>query len=446
MRSRPNLFGPRCSALSAVVAITGLLLASLSLSQARADGEPLPLSLTLDSSRDLCTANTLTEVSWQITGGNAPFSLSVEGQPVTARGGNGRLTVNCGSLPSAGEPQIRKITAEVTDARGRRASASVRLSLAAALSSPIIAGGYGVHRTFVLTEWTRGIGRTDTAAQAPSYLARWRATGSDTWNYELWPRAIEPGDRRENYQRGVAIFDLTPGVAYEMAVAALRAKIERDTPQALTWSSTLSFTTLQAPQNVRAETTHNTLTVSWDAQPDGDSYSVRVQGPHGSRSQNLYPAKGMRGQHSLVFRALPAGTSYEVAVITNAGYDSATTTIQTSTAPAPPAGASVLPRGPQNLRVTATSDTISVSWDPPHPQAEPSYIVYLYYLDRIVQDQWVEEGAPTRVTFAGLQSGATYQLEIVHLGIIEESRERKVRTGSQNRHRGNAEVPIPFWW
>ena len=333
----------------------------------------------------------------------------------------------------------------MTDARGRRASASVQVPLAAALSAPNVAG-YGVHRTFILTEWTRGISRTDTAAQAPFYLARWRTIGSHSWYYELWPRVIEPGDRRGKYHRGVAIQGLTPGVTYEMGVAALRAKVERDTPEALTWSSTLAFTTLQAPQNVRVETTHDTITVTWDAQPQGDSYSVWVHGPHGSKFQSLYPAKGAPGRHSLVFRALPAGTSYDVVVITNAGYDSAATTIQTSTELPPPAGASSLPRGPQNLRVTAASDTISVSWDPPHPQAEPSYIVYLYYLDRIVQDQWVLEGAPTRVTFAGLRSEATYRLEIVHLGIIEESRERKVRTGSPNRHRGNAEVPIPFWW
>ena len=42
------------------------------------------LRLQLESSRELCTAGTLTEISWQISGGKPPYKLQVEGTPVNA--------------------------------------------------------------------------------------------------------------------------------------------------------------------------------------------------------------------------------------------------------------------------------------------------------------------------------------------------------------------------
>ena len=45
---------------------------------------PTPLTLELGSSRELCTANTLTELSWTIAGGRPPYTLSIDGQAVDA--------------------------------------------------------------------------------------------------------------------------------------------------------------------------------------------------------------------------------------------------------------------------------------------------------------------------------------------------------------------------
>ena len=85
------------------------------------------------------------------------------------------------------------------------------------------------------------------------------------------------------YQATFYLDDLPPGTTYEMAAAALRDELEQDSPDALNWSPVLDFTTTEDPRNVRASATHDTLSVSWDAQQDGDSYIVTLTGPEGGK-------------------------------------------------------------------------------------------------------------------------------------------------------------------
>ena len=100
-----------------------------------ADGRPTspPLDLKLESSRELCTAGTLTEVSWEISGGVAPYELSIEGAEVGLDADN--IRINCGPLPAdpvTGEliaSQPKMFHASVSDSRGVSAAASVAVTL-----------------------------------------------------------------------------------------------------------------------------------------------------------------------------------------------------------------------------------------------------------------------------------------------------------------------------
>ena len=116
---------------------------------ARADAPPQPqiralepwlvlpsrLTLALESSRELCTAGTLTEISWQISGGSAPYALSIEDSVVDVSAEN--IRINCGALPTdplTGEliaRQTKTFHASVSDSRGVATSASVTVTLAA---------------------------------------------------------------------------------------------------------------------------------------------------------------------------------------------------------------------------------------------------------------------------------------------------------------------------
>ena len=116
---------------------------------ARADAPPAPelrraepwlalaaqprFTLWLTSSRNLCTAGTLTEVSWNISGGSAPYRLTIEGETVDASADNVRI--NCGALPTdplTGEllaRQTKTFHASVSDSRGVATSASATVTL-----------------------------------------------------------------------------------------------------------------------------------------------------------------------------------------------------------------------------------------------------------------------------------------------------------------------------
>ena len=64
-----------------------------------------PLTLELASSRELCTANTLTELSWTIGGGVPPYTLTIDGETVDPDSESHRA--NCGPVmmdPQTEEP------------------------------------------------------------------------------------------------------------------------------------------------------------------------------------------------------------------------------------------------------------------------------------------------------------------------------------------------------
>ena len=109
------------------------------------------LTLELESSRELCTAGTLTEVSWEISGGRPPYSLQVEGASVNADADN--LRINCGALSeaeAADEEAVlaaKRISAVVTDSRGvRREAADEDAALAAKRISAVVTDSRGVRR------------------------------------------------------------------------------------------------------------------------------------------------------------------------------------------------------------------------------------------------------------------------------------------------------------
>ena len=146
-----------------------------------ADGKPPtpPLYLKLTSSRELCTAGTLTELSWKIAGGVAPYTLSVEGETVDADADN--IRINCGALPT--DPRTGELAASrtktfrglVRDSRGVTASATAPVTLT---TPPYLAADTTLrYETYDLT---------DAAASAGSYafLADATSAASVVTTYE----------------------------------------------------------------------------------------------------------------------------------------------------------------------------------------------------------------------------------------------------------------------
>ena len=367
-------------------------------------------TLWLTSSRNLCTAGTLTEISWNISGGSAPYRLTIEGETVDANADNIRL--NCGALTEAEAADeqaalaAKTITAVVTDSRGVQRTAALDVARARALPAP--GRSYATaQRTFIAMHWSvdDGVRGTDGIAR---YLVRSRPTGQAAWSYVhyelLWSH-----DRTS-----AGVPGLSEGVAYEAQVAAMRDPLEALTPAALTWSGTTTATTTKAPTGVRATATHDTVTVVWDAQPSVNYYYIRLvergsQGPGRYETINAAPT----AIREATFRGLDAATNYTVTVSVDGDfYSRVGTDVDIATAQAP-ANWTPSERGPVIVGTRATHNMIEVSWAAPSAGARLMYLVAVEHpASPYPYADWVE-GATT-FSLDRLVPETTYTVHVHH--------------------------------
>ena len=353
-------------------------------------------SLWLTSSRDLCTAGTPTEISWNITGGSAPYRLTIEGEAVDPAAEN--IRINCGALTeteaAAADAALaaRRITAVVTDSRGVRREAALDVARARALPAPIDLG-HGSHRETATIAWSQ----SDPLLQS-AFVVRYRPIGAGPWRYSV----AEP-----QLRRGALTFTVPAG-EHVAAVAAIRHKLEAETPSALLWSEEIHFARATSPQNLTVTATHDTVTVSWDKQP----YAVQM--PHvtltptslqGSLGERVFEQHGVSGRHEVVFEHVSPSTDYVVSITMSDGGEPFGTnaTVRTS---APSAGWTPPPRGPQNLRATATRDSIAVTWQHPHGRVWAPYAVHLIdeQSGALLNYRWIS--TRTNWTIRGSRNGA----------------------------------------
>ena len=276
------------------------------------------LTLALASSRELCTAGTLTEVSWQIAGGAPPYKLQVEGTPVDVNADNARI--NCGALSEAEAADeeaalaAKRIIAVVTDSRGVRREAALDVARARALPAPTgLSYGANVGYAYTTWDWVEGAGSQSperreypdnphSTTLRDQYLVRYRAAGGAQWQHAAWATSSGP-----NVWETIG-----PGV-HEMQVAAIRHSLESETPSALRWSEMLRYAYGVAPANPTISTTATTVTVSWDAQPYAGVGEITLAGPNGSRTR-IFTEPIEPGRHSVTFSNVPPETSYEVVI------------------------------------------------------------------------------------------------------------------------------------
>ena len=413
-----------------------------------ADGRPTTplLYLKLTSSRNLCTAGTPTEISWQIAGGVPPYTLSIEGETVDAAADNVRVICGARAEPPASDTDAalepKRVTATVTDSRGVQRKASLDVARARSLPPPLPSGITVVeHRTIGSAYWDAPAVAVPELEPA-HYLGRWRAAGNETWTYDESARELP--NSRWNWSIG----ELREGTRYELAIAAMRDQAEQLTPQALHWSSEIPFRTVGPPQNIVATSTHNSITVTWDAQPGNLVYAPYVTSANGAKDPSRESVSA--GTHQAVFVGLQPDTEYDVVIpvlMTEGQEVGARTTIRTKAAPP---DWQPLPTGPQNLRTTAAANSITAVWEAPHAQASPLYLVSLTDPEtglRVGHPRIIER---TSFTFEGLLAETQYEVVITHLGIVEHGSSRVVTTASassggvRGRQSARSEIPFPF--
>ena len=340
---------------------------------------PSPLTLELTSSRELCTANTLTELSWTITGGKPPYTLTIDGETINAGADSHR--VNCGPLmidPLTEQllpGQSKTFHASVTDSQASPATvtATASVGLAPPLASPtgieVVSRPIQVSFTWnpkpappgvtVLPHMLRDLPQG-------LFLARYRLLGAASWIYEL----------RQELRFPLAILLLEHGTR-EFQIAELRDPLEAETPDAMDWSEARRVAPFAPPEDVTATATHNTVTVTWTRQPYAHHalavVTLDAREPYNGQSVEYVKETGVSGAASVTFEHLPPDAEF-IATVTYGDNQKHSQPVRT--APEPEGyDYAAIPQGPQNLRATVSEDgtEITVTWDDPHPGNENLY-------------------------------------------------------------------------
>ena len=386
------------------------------------------LRLELASSRELCTAGTLTEVSWEISGGKPPYSLQVEGASVDVDADNARI--NCGALSEAEAADegaalaAKRISAVVTDARGVRREAAIDVARARALPAPANIA-YVASLENVLVLWDEVPGASSQSPQSVHPVTRNQLKVSAAvrtrpnrdgaaWSYHV-----------VDTLRHTSLYLEPPPDLRVFSVAAVRHPLELETPNALNWSEEIIYGATKPAQNVTLTATHDTVTVSWDRQPYAHSQRVElrlfaagdVTGP--SRRAWMREEPGVSGRHQVTFNRVPANTDLSVAIdMTDPDSWEQTATFHAVRTKPAPDGWTPPARGPQNLRYVVTDGVLEILWDEPFPNAQRHWMVLI--TDPVTGRSIGERAGVSSWTLSpwiGVAPATRYQATVIHVDL-----------------------------
>ena len=415
------------------------LLLAVGAGWARAHADDPPLTLSLEADSEVCTAGSLTEVRWEISGGAVPYEATLNGQPVDTPAG--ATTVACGAALDVpdwlrGVVPLSPVDVElvVGDASGAEARESLRLNRASPLPAPVAYVGPGARWTYLttITADTRVVG----VEHARHYLVRWRADETAQWNYHTDVAQPHPGryDQVLRHETGAI------GVRFAVEVARVRSFAEREMPDLLNWSETSYTTTASPPTDLTARATHDTITVSWGPAVEGLAWTTSVWSAGNSNSDQRWLgasrskwAEKVAGPvlpYEVTYDELLPDTLYHIRITlddncNSYGWNHELCTpnrhLAVRTAPPPP-GWSREPRRPQNVQATARGGGgILVTWDPPLEGEERMYAVVAHEYGTPRPDPITPVGGVEGRSFVlRLPLNTTYEVIVRHLGVEDE--------------------------
>lgn len=414
----------RCAALGLIA-----FFACAAVAQAQQTAEPLTLELS--SSRQLCTAGTLTQVSWIISGGAPPYALTINGEEVDADAPH--ALTPCGLLVDdslewlLGIGRQRHISAVATDSLGAAATASARLTLAAALPPPADAQS----RSFL--PWSRnplrfGFGdpqiRTRWRAETPPrqrldhyMLLRWRVRNADRWTYEKLA-LVERFESEQSHEWSVD--ESLIGSVLEIQLAHVRGGIERESPHALSWSPPQLISAALPPQHIVAKTTHDTITLSWGPNSPGTHYTAALSA--GGSDYHAWDSWNIDAEATCPcaahFDGLLPDTWYRVHVGFAEGYIEPPRWFEVRTESAPPDWTPD-PRLPQNVNAVSVDEGLRIMWEPPLVGPELGYWVCTSSDDTplYLSCRSAAAGEPQIVFSMQPPAGGTYRIRVAHNSI-----------------------------
>ena len=405
-----------------------------------------------------CTAGAMTDVWWEIDGGEAPYRVAVNGRQTPAI--DVRVEIRCGSLlrdePAwIAETERRvRVEVEVSDVHGTVARATLDVVLRPALAPPTdvrISAGFGGR----LWGGVAVVDANGSRRGAHLVLARWRELGASQWRYPAGPNRT---DSDSAYVR----FDLEtdmPATQYEVQFARLRSDAERSEPGLLRWSEARSVTTFAMPSNLEAKVTHDTVELSWEPGMPGLYWEVRLtqHGRANARSAVLQGRKylwreiGPEPPYRTVFRSLSPDTEYTVAIGPTdwplEGWLDVAIAFDVRTEPAPPGWAEALLSVDSVRTIRWADGKIGVEWGSPSNGVERGYEldVYEYGAPRRQWNRYEIPAGAREFRTEPMLRGTVYQIVLRPRGIEQPEARRLFRTLPQFEGEPTGTRPAPAW-
>ena len=237
-----------------------------------------PLELEVTASRALCTTGSVTDVSWTIRGGVAPFALAIDGQPIDSSASFARIT--CAAPADEGLAWLlgfdgsQLIIVSAIDADGSIATASTRVALVGSLPPPvqIRLSSYPTWdgQPVVQAAWLRSPAARRVTSRM--FLFRWREQGASVWTYEHAGDALPRGE----YEATFTLDASQQGEVREFQIAHLRHALDREAPGHLSWSPLDTVTIASPPLELTAEATHDSVRLSWGPDAPGLTYTATI--------------------------------------------------------------------------------------------------------------------------------------------------------------------------
>ena len=336
-------------------------------------GTPIRLELSPGSGgRGSCTAGTDMEVEWAVTGGRGPYRVEIA--EASGEGERGAVRIKCGPAPQGGGGGLlgyapRMVRGTVTDSAGARAEAELRLLAGPPLAPPRVEAPKTSHGGFYVPFWIRA-SRID----YPSWRVamRWRAAGGTEWSYNVDGIANGPWEDLGWANGWVNTSGmLSDATVFETQVARVRDSREIEHPEALAWTEIAKVTTASEPVGLVAESTHDSISLSWGPQVEGLNYIATLNPfPPGEEQQPTvrfgydYEPRGYAATaqpYGIAWNNLCPGTQYFAAVRSDAasnGEWDAPIGLLITTEPA--LGGTVAP--PQFVAAAAEPERITLRW------------------------------------------------------------------------------------
>ncbi|MXX79416.1 MAG: fibronectin type III domain-containing protein [Chloroflexi bacterium] len=330
------------------------------------DDEPLTLAVT--ANRETCTLGSVTTLDYDIQGGQPPYQLTVDGQPVEQSPDPHYIPCRSSRpwsrLGPPGSEDIQRMIVGVTDATGARAYAVAEHRLVPPLPAPIrlrVESGLVRSQSATLTA-ELGAPYRHREQRAESFAIRWRDSDSGEWQFEHF-RPDEP--ESWTFRHSWKIETSPAGEQLELQAAQIRHAHDLEVPQALNWSEIATVVTLVPPLNLQAEASHDSITLSWGPHVEGLVYVARLQAIEADRYAQGHSRRITTGPlYEARFDDLLPDTLYRVRVALDGrgAFDQHEFELRTESAPdgwSPPS------RTATDVGARIVDDGLEVTWTAP---------------------------------------------------------------------------------